>query len=228
MDDNTTKKENVSRAGEDKVETLFSSNENLVREWDFEQMGIKNSFGNNKDINQRIVLTDERLIVFQKINDGDSYEKKKYSYRLGDIKAVNTYVTRGKLDKKNKVALIVGGLAIVFLLIGILLLFRNTTAIQGTGVGATSLIGSLICIAWGIALGAVSFLLRKKSETTTYMVVEIETSPLQKSVLANASKMSEGVKDGEIKKTITLPVNEFAMQFANEIDNIIIETQIKK
>lgn len=228
MEDNTTRIENASGVKEDKVETLFSSNENFVKEWDFEQGGTKNSLGNNKDVNQRIVLTDERLIVFQEINDGDSYEKKKCSYRLGDIKAVNTYVTRGKLDKKNKVALIVGGLAIVFLLIGIFLLFRNTTTKQGTGVGITSLVGALICVAWGIVLGAVSFLLRKKSETTTYMVVEIETSLLQKSVLANASKMSEGVKDGEIKKIITLPVNEFAMQFANEIDNIIIETQIKK
>lgn len=59
-----------------------------------------------------------------------------------------------------------------------------------------------------------------------YLVVEIETMAVEKHQLIKASRLVEGAKDCDIKRGIILPVNDFTVQFIDEIDNAIVKAQI--
>ena len=107
-------------------------------------------------------------------------------------------------------------------LVSIIVMATSETIVSDAG----SNIGLTICIIGAVVLCCVAVLSRMKNDTTMYLVVEIETMAVEKHQLIKASRLVEGSKDCDIKRGIILPVNDFTMQFIDEIDNAIVKAQI--
>lgn len=162
----------------------------------------------------------------QEETKGGSSEKRKYSYRLEDIKAVNSYRAQGNVLKKNPISTICFILAGVLGLFGfIFIIVMATSEKVNTGIGLN--IGLSVCIIGAVILCGAATLIHMKNDTSMYLVVEIETVAVEKHQLIKASRLIEGSRECDIKRGIILPVNNFSVQFINEIDNAIIKAQIE-
>lgn len=219
------------RINEVPLDNLYSNKETLLREWDFEQ---EERSDDNELVttNKKIVLTDERLIVAQEYKKKSVYKRKKYSYKLDDIRAINTYEERGKVAKKNPLAIAMFVLAGLLFFGGMISVIVNSSSNLDTVGNSTngdgSIVGLIICFIVAIILCIVGALMREKKEKTAFVVLEIETTSTVKHQLLKASKFSEGTNDYEIKTAIILPANNDTKLFVDELDNAIIEAQMRK
>lgn len=236
--DSDDKKEDNKTIEKLPLENLHSSKETMLREWDFVEKEKDENGNRRSTINKRIVLTNERLIVAQEYKSKSVYKRKKFSYKLEDIKAINSYEENGKVTKKNPIA------KVLFIIAGILFLVGISAIIAGFSASAeistssnvmvdetssgTSIVWSIVCLVGAVVSCIIGAYMREKKENTSFLAVEIESTITERQQLLSASKLNEDAKYSQIKTAIILPANNDTKLFVEDLDNAIIEAQMSK
>lgn len=236
--DSNEEKEDNKIVEELPLENLHSSKETLLREWDFVEKEKDENGNKHATINNRIVLTDERLIVAQEYKTKSAYKRRKFSYRLEDVKAINSYEENGKITRKNPISKVLFIIAGILFLVGISAIIAGYSAsveiptssnvkVDETSSG-TSIVWSVVCLVGAVVSCIIGACMREKKEKTSFLAVEIESAITEKQQLLSASKLNEDMKYSQIKTAIVLPANKDTKLFVEDLDNAVIEAQMNK
>ena len=196
----------------------YSEKEALVKSWCLETK--KKIDGKDKSVVvNNITLTEQRLIISEKKDSTNTQLYTKTSFPISDIKS--TYVQMGSDSlQKSIFPVLIGSILALLLLIAIFLTIEKLPVV-----------GVILIIPFIVVIAKTVFeALDLKSQTSAKIIIKLEVvdNTMSKTIVKAYSNLSGVPQSKDSIVTLKFMVTPEAVEMAKELDNLIVETQIKK
>lgn len=196
----------------------YSEKEALVKSWCLETK--KKIDGKDKSVVvNNITLTEQRLIISEKKDSNNTQLYTKTSFPISDIKS--TYVQMGSDSlQKSIFPVLIGSILALLLLIAIFLTMEKMPVV-----------GVILIIPFIVVIAKTVFeALDLKSQTSAKIIIKLEVvdNTMSKTIVKAYSNLSGAPQSKDSIVTLKFMVTPEAVEMAKELDNLIVETQIKK